>query len=419
MKKRILLITLIGMSFGIKAQEKIQTETGLKNDFIYKNGNIGIGTTNPLSKLEIKGGNLLIRNLNNSDNSSAVMIAHSINHGEYDTFGTSLRTITQSAGNNTYGMQFFTQASYSNGQTEKMRITGNGNVGIGTATPDSRLEVNGSIKSSRLIASTTQNNIPLIQLFDSTNNIDWNIENGRTGVGDLGFYNDGTKFVIKNNGNIGIGITTPNAKLHINNGNNSYGSILANANESKFSLYTKTLTTQPTDVESFRLGLKYDNDENNGFISFYRGQSGSGGFLGFSTFGAERVRITRNGDVGIGTIDTKGYKLGVNGKIAATEVKVALYNNWADFVFDKNYNLPTLTEVENYIREKGHLKDIPNAEEVKNNGIHLGEMDTKLLQKIEELTLYAIEQGKKIKELELLNLRLIQIQKRLEKLEAK
>ena len=125
------------------------------------------------------------------------------------------------------------------------------------------------------------------------------------------------------------------------------------------------------------------------------------------------------GNVGIGTSDTKGYKLGVNGKIVATEVKVALYDNWADFVFDKNYNLPTLTEVENHIREKGHLKDIPSTEEVKKNGIHLGEMDAKLLQKIEELTLYTIEQEKKIKELESLNSKLIEIQERLEKLETK
>ncbi len=102
------------------------------------------------------------------------------------------------------------------------------------------------------------------------------------------------------------------------------------------------------------------------------------------------------GNVGIGTKDTKGFKLGVNGKIAATEVKVATYNNWADFVFKKEYKLPTLTEVENHIKEKGHLENIPSAKEVKKDGFFLGQMDAKLLQKIEELTLYTIDQEKKL-----------------------
>lgn len=109
------------------------------------------------------------------------------------------------------------------------------------------------------------------------------------------------------------------------------------------------------------------------------------------------------GNLGIGTTDTKGFKLGVKGKIAAEEVKVAIYSNWADFVFENDYDLPTLIEVEQHIIEKGHLKDIPSAKEVKENGIFLGEMDSKLLQKIEELTLYAIDQEKRIRALELNN----------------
>ncbi|MDO5979394.1 hypothetical protein [Flavivirga spongiicola] len=114
----------------------------------------------------------------------------------------------------------------------------------------------------------------------------------------------------------------------------------------------------------------------------------------------EYMRLDNNGNLGIGTTDTKGFKLGVQGKIAATEVKVATYTNWADFVFKKNYDLPTLKEVEQHIKENGHLKDIPSAEEVKKDGFFLGEMDSKLLQKIEELTLYTIEQQKGIKALE-------------------
>lgn len=64
---------------------------------------------------------------------------------------------------------------------------------------------------------------------------------------------------------------------------------------------------------------------------------------------------------------------------------------WSDFVFNDDYDLPTLQEVEKHIREKGHLKNIPSAKEVEENGIQLGEMNAKLLPKIEELTLYILD----------------------------
>ncbi|OXA84961.1 hypothetical protein [Flavobacterium hercynium] len=101
-----------------------------------------------------------------------------------------------------------------------------------------------------------------------------------------------------------------------------------------------------------------------------------------------------SGNVGIGTANPQN-KLDVKGTIRSQEVKVEL-NNWPDFVFKKEYTLPTLIEVEKHITEKGHLENIPSEKEVLKNGINLGEMDAKLLQKIEELTLYVIELNKKI-----------------------
>lgn len=157
------------------------------------------------------------------------------------------------------------------------------------------------------------------------------------------------------------------------------------------------------------------------------------------TFGAHQnpmknaIKMTfqSNGNVGIGTINPNGWRLAVNGKIRAKEIKVE--TEWADFVFYSDYKLPTLAEVEKHIKEKGHLKDIPSAVEVEKNGIHLGEMNSKLLQKIEELTLYTIQQQKEIntqkekienvekenKFLKKINLKLHQLQKRLDKLEKK
>lgn len=105
------------------------------------------------------------------------------------------------------------------------------------------------------------------------------------------------------------------------------------------------------------------------------------------------IRIIQNGNIGIGSTNPTN-KLDVNGTVHSKEVKVDM-NGWSDFVFKKDYDLPTLAEVEKYIEEKGHLENIPSEEEVLKNGINLGEMNSKLLQKIEELTLYIIQQEKK------------------------
>lgn len=90
-----------------------------------------------------------------------------------------------------------------------------------------------------------------------------------------------------------------------------------------------------------------------------------------------------------GTI--KGKKLDIIEKIRAAEVEISKVSSWSDFVFNKDYKLPSLSEVENHIKEKGTLPDIPSEKEVMQSGINLGEMQAKLLQKIEELTLYVIE----------------------------
>jgi hypothetical protein len=103
------------------------------------------------------------------------------------------------------------------------------------------------------------------------------------------------------------------------------------------------------------------------------------------------------GNFGIGT-DNPRCKLDVNGTIRAKEVLVTL-SNWPDYVFENDYPLMNLREIETFIKENKHLPEIPSACEVEENGVNLGEMQSKLLQKIEELMLYTIEQQKEIEEL--------------------
>jgi hypothetical protein len=95
------------------------------------------------------------------------------------------------------------------------------------------------------------------------------------------------------------------------------------------------------------------------------------------------------------------YKLYVKDGILTEHLKVTLRNsnNWADYVFKDDYSLLSLDKVDEFIEENGHLPNVPSAEEVVENGVDLLEMDVKLLEKVEELTLYLIEQKKEIDEL--------------------
>jgi hypothetical protein len=105
--------------------------------------------------------------------------------------------------------------------------------------------------------------------------------------------------------------------------------------------------------------------------------------------------LLSGGSVGIGTpTPNAAYKLDVVGKIRAQEVIINLNAPAADFVFDNNYKLRSLNEVETFVKENKHLPEIPSAKETEQNGVSIGDMQNKLLQKVEELTLYTIEQNK-------------------------
>lgn len=142
--------------------------------------------------------------------------------------------------------------------------------------------------------------------------------------------------------------------------------------------------------------------------------SGFGGIKLF-TAGTPRFTITGIGNVGIG-VTNPTYKLEVNGSIKTKEVNVTLAG-WPDYVFRSGYNLRSLSEVENYIVNHGHLPNIPSEKEVLKNGLSLGEINVKLLEKIEELTLYLIHQNKTIEELTKQKNTLEELLRRVEQLE--
>lgn len=191
---------------------------------------------------------------------------------------------------------------------------------------------------------------------------------------------------LRQGGNVGIGTTTPTYRFEVNTTSGSEQSSLGIERVSAISTTPLMPTTR----------LVYNWYESpKAAINFHRGGGDQDGFISFSTSHTgtlvERMRIFRDGNVGIGTTDAGNYKLAVEGKIGAREVKVTLAS-WADYVFNKDYNLMSLANLETFIKKNNHLPNIPSAQEVKENGgIDLGEMNAKLLEKIEELTLYVIE----------------------------
>ncbi len=273
----------------------------------------------------------------------------------------------------------------------------------------------------RKIILNSPNDVSLFQ-SNSTNGI-W--ASGMIATDRWGVFEDATtskeRLTVLSGGNVGIGTVSPTAKLDVNGeivSRSNYLTISPSANDAVIRRGTTGNLMLCSNSGTSSVYLNYAYGSGSGGVRIYDGGTTNYGHLKVNSNGSLSL-FSRSGDIGIGTTDTKGFKLGVNGKIAATEVKVATYANWADFVFKSDYDLPTLKEVEQHIKENGYLKDIPSAEEVKKDGFYLGEMDAKLLQKIEELTLYTIEQEKEIEILKKENDALKSLVERVEKLEEK
>jgi hypothetical protein len=130
--------------------------------------------------------------------------------------------------------------------------------------------------------------------------------------------------------------------------------------------------------------------------------------MSFWTANAERMIVNEAGNVGIGTSAPGAYKLAVNGTVRAKEVVVET-TGWSDYVFADDYDLRPLSEVESHIKAHRHLPGIPSAAQVAEHGVNVGEMQAKLLAKIEELTLHQIQQEKRMSALEEQN-RILKVQ---------
>jgi len=281
--------------------------------------------------------------------------------------------------------------------------TDGSNVGIGTTSPDVPLQIGNYSANQTMTLAMGSGGTSMIR-FNGINNTQgnfisstdvnsqfgnsliqfgrrWNTDAPPTVTFDLG------------SGNVGIGTTSPQSILDIGKSQTTPAFRIGTAVYG--ALYNSIWGLQAGAQSVMIFG-------NNGQNEIRAGNSNAGGYLDFFTNntadyttasnGNFAMRLASNGYIGVGTT-SPDQKLTVRGIIHSQEVIVDM-SVLPDYVFKPTYHLPTLTEVKTYIDQNHHLPDMPSAEQVAKDGLSLGDMNAKLLKKVEELTLYLIEKDK-------------------------
>jgi hypothetical protein len=294
------------------------------------------------------------------------------------------------------GLVLFVTALYA-----QNKIESTGNVGIGTTSPVALLHLYNA--TNPYIKVEGGGNYSYLHLTDGTSNgylikntsssTDNNANAGalytytQTGYDFQHIVSGEPRFTIKSSGNVGIGTTSPNTLLHLYKTINPYITVEGGGDYSYVHL---------TDGATNGYVIKNSSSStaNNATAGALYTYTQLGYDFQHIENGAPRFTIKTGGNVGIGTV-SPSEKLSVNGNIRAKKVIVTL-SDWSDYVFEKNYKLRSLSSLESFINQNKHLPEVPSAKEVEQKGISVGENQALLLKKIEELTLYIIDQQKQI-----------------------
>jgi hypothetical protein len=373
MKKYLLTILILNISVVTLSAQWNGTSP------MYTFSNVGIGTSGPNAKLEVLGGDILA--------SSGMLMSNLTGATQIrlNSVGANYGTIQNNAAN-LWSLGFKTTTTNALG-TGVIFWNSTGNAGIGTPTPNAKLEVSGG----DILAT---NGMFISSLYGATqirlNSVGANygtIQNDAANSWSLGFKTTtnnslGTGVIFWNStGNAGIGTPAPNAKLEV-----SGGDILATNGMLMSNL------AGATQVRLNSAGANYGTIQNNAANLWS---------LGYKTttdnsLGTGVIFWNATGNVGIGT-NGPDYKLDVCGTIRAKEIKVDLLGG-CDFVFDRDYPLMDLKELQEFVMTNHHLPGIASEKEMIEQGLNVKEFQMKLLQKVEELTLYTIAQNKKIEQ---------------------
>ena len=333
------------------------TESRAAGNTFPASGNVGIGTLNP--------GNYKLRVVGDTRVDKSLFISDKMRFSIWKS----------PMGNRNYYLDLYNQKATYAGDETGFRICGNKNCDKGgkifstTSYPlvievlgsEKKVEVRNTLAAKELRAATVCVSGKCRQTWPSMKNF-WK-ENGHN--------------VYRAKGRVGLGVSTPKADLHIkgNLKNRKYATLRIENSKGKGKGAQLELINGDSTQIQFNLGVggkKNGKTVEDKFFIWKQRANGSAGDL-------------------LLTLDTAGT-------LKVRKVKVT-QKEWSDYVFDKNYPLPAMEEVERFIEKEKHLPGVPSAEEVARDGIDLGQINATLLKKIEELTLYQIELHKAVKQL--------------------
>ena len=351
-------------------------------------GNVGINTTSPAAPLDVNG-----QIIGRADASGCSILFGGRTSDDYSqivAFNSALTSYTGGISFAPAGVSLNSAAGGGTGIATRLFISSQGLVGIGTMDPSRQFEIASPTGSSEFVMSVGNG---------LANSRKWNfyVDGGSGNAQNLNLRilqddNATTKLYAMNwqaNGHVGVGFSTSLSPFAVGGNPPTSGEIAAVAPAAGISLALS---------DGVNNSLYVKHVPNGTFGGAATIGTDPGGTLAFASNGfTEQMRIDAYGNVGIGT-KTPTQKLSVNGAIRAKEVIVD--TSWSDYVFEEGYRLMPLKELEHQIKSEKHLPGIPSAKEVAENGITVGEMESKLLVKIEELTLRQIEQAKRIDALE-------------------